>query len=79
MSDNRRLDAIVIGANIRFELAKARFRTLIIDKLPASGYGSTSNSCAGVCTHHSTWAGVAMAYEGVFYWRNWAAYPEIED
>ena len=79
-----RFDAIVIGAgvigaNIGFELSKAGHRTLIIDKLPASGYGSTANSCAIIRTHYSTWAGVAMAYEGVFYWRNWAEYLEADD
>ena len=84
MTDSEQFDAIVIGAgvigaNIGFELAKAGFQTLNIDKLPASGYGSTSNSCAIIRTHYSTWAGVAMAYEGVFYWRNWAEYLETED
>lgn len=82
--DNERFDAIVIGAgvigaNIGFELSKAGYRTLNIDKLPASGYGSTANSCAIIRTHYSTWAGVAMAYEGVFYWRDWAEYLEAED
>ncbi len=82
--DVDRYDAIVIGAgvigaNIGFELAKAGHRTLNIDKLPTSGYGSTANSCAIIRTHYSTWAGVAMAYEGVFYWRNWADYLETSD
>ena len=84
MADNEHFDAIVIGAgvigaNIGFELAKAGYRTLNIDKLPTSGYGSTANSCAIIRTHYSTWAGVAMAYEGVFYWRNWADYLDSED
>ena len=84
MADNERFDSIVIGAgvigaNIGFELAKSGYQTLIVDKLPASGYGSTANSCAIIRTHYSTWAGVAMAYEGVFYWRNWADYLEADD
>ena len=84
MAEHGHYDAIiigagVIGANIGFELSKAGYRTLNIDKLPASGYGSTANSCAIIRTHYSTWAGVAMAYEGLFYWRNWADYLETED
>ena len=82
MSD--RYDAVIIGAgiigaNIGFELSKAGYRTLNIDKLPAAGYGSTANSCAIIRTHYSTWNGVAMAYEGVFYWRNWPEYLEAKD
>jgi len=84
MSENERFDAIIIGAgiigaNIGFELSKAGYKTLNIDKLPAAGYGSTGNSCAIVRTHYSTWAGVAMAYEGLAYWRQWADYLETDD
>ena len=84
MSDRRQYDAIIIGAgiigaNLGFEMSKAGFRTLNIDRLPASGYGSTANSCAIVRTHYSTWAGVAMAYEGFHYWKDWANYLETED
>jgi sarcosine oxidase subunit beta len=79
-----RYDAIiigagVIGANIGFELSKAGYRTLNIDKLPTAGYGSTANSCAIIRTHYSTWAGVAMAYEGFFYWRDWPNYLDASD
>ncbi len=84
MSPPERYDAVVIGAgiigaNIGFELAKAGWRTLNVDKLLAAGYGSTSNSCAIIRTHYSTWAGVAMAYEGMFYWERWADYLETDD
>ncbi len=84
MADHESFDAIIIGAgiigaNIGFELSKAGYRTLNIDKLPAAGYGSTGNSCAIIRTHYSTWAGVAMAYEGLFYWKNWADYLETDD
>jgi len=84
MAEHERFDVIVIGAgiigaNIGFELSKAGYRTLNVDKLPAAGYGSTSNSCAIIRTHYSTWAGVAMAYEGLFYWRNWAEYLAVDD
>ncbi len=84
MSERESYDAIIIGAgiigaNLAFEMSKAGYRTLNLDKLPSSGYGSTSNSCAIIRTHYSTWAGVAMAYEGFFYWRDWANYLEAED
>ena len=41
------IGAGVIGAAIGYELARGGRRTLNIDKLPAAGYGSTSNSCTG--------------------------------
>ena len=77
-------DVIVIGAGIigcctAYELAKRGKRTLNIDKLPASGYGSTSGSCAIIRTHYSTVDGCALAYEGVFVWREWADYIGVED
>jgi len=80
----KKYDAIIIGAGIigaaiAFELAKKGYKTLNIDKLPAAGYGSTSNSCAIVRAHYSTYEGVAFAYEGFFYWQNWAKYLEVED
>jgi sarcosine oxidase subunit beta len=84
MGERQSYDAIIIGAgiigaNLAFEMSKVGYHTLNLDKLPSSGYGSTSNSCAIIRTHYSTWAGVAMAYEGFFYWRDWASYLEAED
>ena len=81
---NKKADAIIIGAgvigsSVAFELAKRGYKTLNIDKLPTSGYGSTSNSCAIVRAHYSTWDGVAMAYEGFFYWDDWKNYLGVED
>ena len=81
---NRTADAIIVGAGVigsavAFELAKRGYKTLNIDKLPTSGYGSTSNSCAIVRAHYSTWDGVAMAYEGFFYWDDWDDYIGIKD
>src|SRR5689334_1340412 len=75
----KRADAIIIGAGVigaavAFELAKRGYKTLNIDKLPASGYGPTSNSCAIVRAHYSSREGVAMAYEGFFYWKDWENY-----
>jgi sarcosine oxidase, subunit beta len=84
MSERPKYDAIIIGAgiigaNLGFEMSKAGYRTLNIDKLPAAGYGSTANSCAIVRCHYSTWPGVAMSYEGFHFWQNWADYLETED
>ena len=81
---NRTADAIIVGAgvigsSVAFELAKRGYKTLNIDKLPTSGYGSTSNSCAIVRAHYSTWDGVAMAYEGFFYWDDWDDYIGVMD
>jgi len=81
---NRTADAIIVGAgvigsSVAFELAKRGYKTLNIDKLPTSGYGSTSNSCAIVRAHYSTWDGVAMAYEGFSYWDDWDDYIGVND
>jgi len=77
-------DAIIIGAGIigcttAYELARKGYKTLNIDKLPAAGFGSTSNSCAIVRAHYSTYDGVAMAYEGFFYWKDWENYLGAKD
>lgn len=77
-------DAIIIGSGIigaatAFELGKLGYRTLSVDKLPAPGYGSTSNSCAIVRGSYSTWDGVAMAYEGFSYWKDWEHYIGVQD
>ena len=80
----RKADAVIIGAGvigaaIAYELGKRGVKTLNIDKLPASGYGPTSNSCAIVRAHYSSWDGVAMAYEGFFYWQDWERYLGVAD
>ena len=82
MSD--RYDAIIIGAGIigactAYELSRKGWRTLNVDKLPAAGYGSTGASCAIIRTHYSTYDGSALAYEGFFYWDDWASYIGVED
>jgi sarcosine oxidase subunit beta len=73
------IGAGVIGAAIAFELSKRGYRTLNVDKLPAAGYGPTSASCAIIRFTYSTRHGVAMAYEGSFYWKHWADYLEVTD
>ncbi|MDP6786905.1 MAG: FAD-dependent oxidoreductase [Rhodospirillales bacterium] len=82
MSD--KYDAIIIGAGILgapigFELAKKGWKTLNVDTLPAAGYGSTSNSCAHIRLHYSTYDGAAIAYEGYHYWKDWENYLGVED
>lgn len=76
---SKNADAIIIGAGIigcavAFELGKRGYKTLTIDKLPTAGFGATSNSCAIIRFHYSTWDGVAMAYENYFYWKDWENY-----
>jgi sarcosine oxidase subunit beta len=73
------IGAGVIGAALAFELSKRGYRTVNVDKLPAAGYGPTSASCAIIRFTYSTRHGVAMAYEGSFYWKNWACYLEAPD
>jgi sarcosine oxidase subunit beta len=73
------IGAGIIGACTAFELAKRGWRTLNLDKLPAAGYGSTGSSCAIIRTHYSTLDGSALAYEGFFYWDDWANYLGAPD
>ena len=69
----------IIGNCIAFELAKKGYRTLSLDRLAGSGFGSTGASCAIVRAHYSTRDSVAFAYEGVHIWKNWADYCEVRD
>ena len=77
-------DAIIIGAGVigaatAFELAKLGWKTLSVDRYARAGYGSTSGSCAIIRMHYSTFDGTAFAYEGYFYWRDWAEYLDAHD
>jgi len=81
---SQRFDAVIIGAGIigaatGFELAKLGYRTLNVDRLPAAGYGPTSNSCAIIRVHYSTLDGTALAWEGYHYWKDWAGYLGTAD
>jgi sarcosine oxidase, subunit beta len=73
------IGAGIIGAATALELSRKGFKSLNVDALPAAGYGSTSNSCAIIRTHYSTLDGTALAHEGYFYWKHWAAYLAAED
>ncbi|MEM8949065.1 MAG: FAD-dependent oxidoreductase [Pseudomonadota bacterium] len=73
------IGAGVIGAAVAFELAKLGYRTITVDANHDAGRGSTGGSCAVIRVHYSTLAGAAFAYEGYFYWRDWADYLETAD
>lgn len=80
----KQYDAIIIGAGVigacvAFELSKAGYKTLSIDKGPEAGYGSTSGSCAIIRTYYSAYETCALAYEGWFYWKDWANYVGVDD
>ena len=68
----------VIGSSITFELGKRGFKTLSIDKNGGAGLGSTSFSSAIVRFTYSTYAGVAMSYEGLRYWENWSDHVNLK-
>jgi sarcosine oxidase subunit beta len=77
-------DAVIIGAGIigaatALALARAGRKVLAVEKLPASGYGSTGASCAIIRPYYSTVDGSALAYESHFYWRDWAEFLGVED
>ena len=72
-------DAIIIGAGVigaatAFEMAKAGWKTLTVDRTSMAGQGSTAGSCAIIRMHYSTLDGTALAWEGYHYWRDWAEY-----
>jgi sarcosine oxidase subunit beta len=72
-------DVIIIGAGIigactALELTRQGYRTLNVDKGPAAGYGSTSASCAIIRPYYSSLETCAIAYEGWYYWKDWAGY-----
>ncbi|MBY8975018.1 FAD-binding oxidoreductase [Rhodobacteraceae bacterium NNCM2] len=69
----------VIGAATAFEMAKAGWKTLSLDRNAQAGHGSTAGSCAIIRMHYSTLDGTAFAYEGYHYWRDWADYLESHD
>ena len=64
----------VIGTAIAFEMAKAGWKTLSLDRNSQIGHGSTAGSCAIIRMHYSTFDGTAFAWEGYHYWRDWSDY-----
>jgi sarcosine oxidase subunit beta len=82
--DSNAQSAIIIGAGIigaatALALGRAGRKALVIEKLPAAGYGSTGASCAIIRPYYSTVDGSALAYESHFYWRDWAGFLGVED
>src|SRR6476659_2533693 len=72
-------DAIVIGAgvigsSIALELARGGLDVLVVDQAGGIGHGSTSASSGIVRFHYSTHAGVALAWEAVRGWQDWAGH-----
>ena len=72
-------DAIIIGTGVigtatAFEMAKAGWKTLSLDRNAQIGHGSTAGSCAIIRMHYSTFDGTAFAWEGYHYWRDWGEY-----
>jgi len=81
-SSDTSFDAVIIGAgiigcSIAFALSRKGYRTLNVDRLPAAGYGSTSASAAIIRPFYSTLEGTSLAYEGHFYWRDWAGFLNL--
>ena len=64
----------VIGTATAFELAKAGYKVLSVDRNAQIGHGSTAGSCAIIRMHYSTLDGTAFAWEGYHYWRDWQDY-----
>lgn len=72
-------DAIIIGTSViggavAFEMSKAGWKTLSLDRNSQIGHGSTAGSCAIIRLHYSTLEGTAFAWEGYHYWRDWEEY-----
>ena len=82
--EKRSADALVIGAGvigsaIALELARAGRDVIVVDKSSGIGHGSTSASSGIVRFHYSTRAGVALAWESVHGWRDWAGHLDFPD
>ena len=80
----KKYDAIIIGAgiignSIAYEMALKGKKTLSIDKLGGSGFGSTAGSCAVIRLYYSSPEGVALAREGYYYWLDWNRYLNVID
>jgi hypothetical protein len=56
------LGAVVIGTAIAFEMAKAGYKTLSLDRILHIGHGSTAGSCTIVRMRYSTFDGMGLAW-----------------
>jgi glycine/D-amino acid oxidase-like deaminating enzyme len=62
----------VIGSAIAYEMSRDGYAVVVVDKAGGVGHGSTSASSAIVRFNYSTWAGVALAWESLHAWQDWA-------
>jgi sarcosine oxidase subunit beta len=69
----------IIGNSIAYELSLRGKKTLSVDRLGGSGFGSTSGSCAIIRLYYSSPEGVALAREGYYYWLNWNRHLNCRD
>lgn len=72
-------DAVVIGAgvlgsSVALELARSGRSVVMVERGPAPGTGSTSASVAIVRFNYSTPDGVALAWESLHGWLDWAGH-----
>ncbi len=84
MTHKTSADAIVIGAGVigsgvALELARAGRDVICVDRLAGAGFGSTSSSSSVIRYTYSTAAGVAMAWEGVHIWKDWANHLRLPE
>jgi sarcosine oxidase subunit beta len=73
------IGAGVIGSSIAFALARDGHRVVVVDKAGGVGHGSTSASSAIVRFNYSSWSGVALAWESLHAWRDWAGHLGVPD
>jgi sarcosine oxidase subunit beta len=71
-------DVIVIGAGsigapTAFSLAKAGFKTLVIDKFPSVGQGSSKRAIGGIRATHSDPAKIRLCLRSIDIFSNWQA------
>jgi len=69
----------VIGSAVAFELGRAGWKVVVVDKGAGFGQGSTSSSSAVMRFNYSTSEGVAIAWESFHCWTNWAAHLGADD
>ncbi len=68
------IGAGVVGSSIALELARGGREVVMVDKAGGAGHGSTSASSGIVRFHYSTYAGVALSWEALHGWRDWAGH-----
>ncbi|MGD9958326.1 NAD(P)/FAD-dependent oxidoreductase [Nocardioides sp.] len=68
------IGAGVIGSSIALELARNGREVIVLDRAGGIGHGSTGASSGIVRFHYSSHAGVALAWESVHAWSDWAGH-----